>query len=261
MFFLTRFLFELFTPFIFSIFLQIFALLAQLLKKRKLGNTLLVSGLFIQLFCGYGLFVRNAVENQEHTYPALTEAMIQSLTTKTVDYIVVLGSGHVSDPALPANSQIAGSSLYRLVEGIRLISYFPHSKLVVSGGGGYDPVPNAEIAKEVALSLGVAPDRILVENRPKDTLAEATMLSPLLREKEFILVTSATHMSRAIKIFTSKGLHPIAAPTDYIIKKGQGKEPGSILPSTANLELSRRFMYEWVAEKWNKIKLHIQSFQ
>ena len=33
----------------------------------------------------------------------------------------------------------------RLVEGIRIHRNLPGSKLILSGGGGFDPVPNAKI--------------------------------------------------------------------------------------------------------------------
>ena len=40
-------------------------------------------------------------------------------------WIVVLGGGHVSDPSLPANSQINPAALARVVEGVRLYKAIP----------------------------------------------------------------------------------------------------------------------------------------
>jgi hypothetical protein len=45
----------------------------------------------------------------------------------------------------PVTDQISKSSLTRLVEGIRIHKELPGSKLVLSGGGGFDPMPNARI--------------------------------------------------------------------------------------------------------------------
>ncbi len=58
---------------------------------------------------------------------------------------MVLGGGHASAPDLPANSQVNGATLGRLVEGVRLHRAIPGSKLLLSGGAVFDPVPEAEI--------------------------------------------------------------------------------------------------------------------
>jgi uncharacterized SAM-binding protein YcdF (DUF218 family) len=151
--------------------------------------------------------------------------------------------------------------LYRLVEGIRLGHIFPESKLIISGGKGYDPVPNAEVVNKVARSLGFPKDRIVVENRPRDTLQEAEMLSSMLGNSPFLLVTSALHMPRAMDIFQAHGLHPIAAPTDFIVKQHIVTPAGYIFPSTANLDLSKRMIYEWIGTVWKMIKNNVENYR
>ena len=106
----------------------------------------------------------------------------------------------------------------------------------------------------MAESIGVPKERIIIENRPRDTLQEAEMLFPLLGQEAFVLVTSAMHMPRAMRIFQDHGMHPIAAPTDYVIKQEVVEAPGKLFPSAGNLDLSRRILYEWVAEQWMFIK-------
>lgn len=133
-----------------------------------------------------------------------------------------------------------------MVEGGRLLQHYPKAKLLISGGVGYDPVPNAEVVADVAVSLGVAADRIVVENRPRDTLEEAELLLPVVQTDPFILVTSAHHMGRAIDIFQSYGMQPIAAPTDYIIKNHLVEPPGALFPTGGNFDLSARILYEWL---------------
>jgi uncharacterized SAM-binding protein YcdF (DUF218 family) len=54
---------------------------------------------------------------------------------------------------------------------------------------------------------------------PKDTKEEAQAAKKLLKEKPFILVTSASHMKRAMDIFNKEGLHPVAAPTYHTASK------------------------------------------
>lgn len=255
MFYLTRLLVELFSPFNISLLLLIVALFLLLLRRSKPAAICLGAALIIQLFCGYGFFVKEEIGKRENLFPAITRERIATLDALQVQYIVVLGSGHVSDKRLPETSQIGGASLYRLTEGIRLLNIFSGAKLIVTGGIGHDPVPNAHVVGQVAEALGVPSDRIIMEDRPRDTVQEAEYLQPLLGKETFILVTSALHMPRAIEIFRNLGMQPIAAPTDYIVKHHEVELPGTIFPSTANFDLSRRIIYEWIGSIWSKIKI------
>jgi uncharacterized SAM-binding protein YcdF (DUF218 family) len=259
MFYLSRAVVELAAPFPFSITLLVLAFLLLVFRKVRLGTVCLGLALFLQIFCGYGFFVRERITDQEALYPAMTEAGLKELKEKQFKYIVVLGSGHVSDSRLSAVSQLGGSSLYRLVEGVRLLQVKPEAKLVVSGGIGYDPVANALVVGQVAESIGVPKDKIIIENRPRDTLQEAEVLFPLLGQEIFVLVTSAMHMPRAMKIFQDRGMHPIAAPTDYVLKQEVVEPPARLFPSAGNLELSRRILYEWLAEQWTFIKKTVEK--
>ena len=259
--YLTRLLVELLNPLIIGILLLIASLFFLLFRKNKMGVACLSLALFLQIFCGYGFIVKKEIGKREQLFPPLTQEAITNLDDQRIEYIVVLGSGHVSDDRLPETSQIGGSSLYRLIEGIRLINLFPGSKLVLSGGIVYDPVPNADVVKRVAESLGVSSDRIIAENRPIDTVQEAKYLEPLLGKENFILVTSALHMPRAIDVFKDFGMQPIAAPTDYIVKRHVIEPPGVIFPSTANFDLSPRIIYEWIGSEWNKINLVLTNSQ
>lgn len=254
MFYLSRLVVEILSPFNLSLLLFVTALFSLIFKYRKVSILLLTLGLSIQLMCGYGLVVRSQISAKERVYSALSEKELGELLDLHIDSIVVLGSGHVSDPDLPVTSQIGGSSLFRLVEGLRLAHSFSDSRLILSGGKGYDPVANAEIVSRVARKIGFDENRIVVENRPRDTLQEAELLSELLGSKSFILVTSALHMPRAMAIFEAQGMRPIAAPTDYIFKNHHVVPPGDIFPSTSNIELSRRMFYEWIGSLWKELQ-------
>jgi len=115
-----------------------------------------------------------------------------------VKFIVVLGGGHTSNPNLPLSSQLSETSMIRLIEGIRMYRKYPGSKLILSGGRVFDPVPNAMIMASVAQELGVDEHDIIRESESKDTLDEARLIKPLVRDEQFILVTSAAHMPRSM---------------------------------------------------------------
>jgi len=257
MFFLSRLIVELLSPFTCSLILLFVSLLFYVFHRRYLGIVFQVIGLSILLLFGYGVVTKKQLLILEDTYHPFDITTVSKDTREEIRYIVVLGSGHVSDSRLPVTSQIGGSSLYRLVEGIRVKRELPWASLVISGGVGYDPVPNADVVANVANIIGLDPKSVIIENRPHDTIEEMVLLKPLLQEKPFVLVTSAAHMVRAMNIFLQSGMHPIAAPTDYIAKQHINPPAGTLFPSTDNLSISKRIIYEWVGTLWSKIKVLI----
>jgi len=171
-----------------------------------------------------------------------------------VDYVVVLGSGHNSDPDLPVSSRLSEAGLYRLVEGLRIAQAQPRSILVLSGYGGADPRPNAEVYRDVAVSLGFPVARIVTEGRPHNTAEEAELLEPLLSGHRFALVTSATHMPRAVALFRARGLVPVPAPTGYLGARVPGMRALDFVPEAGGLERAQRAWYEVLSRLWAHLK-------
>ena len=73
---------------------------------------------------------------------------------RNLKWMVVLGGGHTSYLRLPAMSKISKASLARLVEGIRIYKLFPASKLVLSGGSPFSPVPNEFVSYPLFVLIG-----------------------------------------------------------------------------------------------------------
>ena len=67
----------------------------------------------------------------------------------------------------------------------------------------------------LAQSLGVPPDRLVPANEAKDTYGNAMEVKPLVKNQPFLLVTSASHLPRSLKIFRKLGLKPLPAPGDF----------------------------------------------
>lgn len=128
----------------------------------------------------------------------------------------------------------------------------PGTKLVLSGGKGFDMVANATVMALVAKALNVAEEKIVTEPRPQDTAEEARLLQPLLRTMPFVLVTSAVHMKRAMELFAKQGMHPIPAPTDYIFRSNK-RSPMDLLPSIRNASLTERMVYEHLGRLWARM--------
>ena len=184
-----------------------------LLRHKHIRATLFLSLSFIWLFLiSYSPFANALLYKYENVYPTLHQA------PKNVSYIYVLGSGHHTDAAQPITSQNSEISSVRLNEAIRLYHQLEKNPtIIVSGYSGlYDPTSGAQIQKQLAIALGVKADKLHLEPTAKDTQDEAEAAKKYIGNAPFILVTSASHMKRAIKFFNHIGLKPIPAPTNHL---------------------------------------------
>lgn len=185
----------------------------------------------------------------------ITEGELQTFNTnETPEFIVVLGCGHTNNDAISITSQIHNCSLVRVSEGVRLWQRYPNAKLVFSGYGGQQPISNAETNKTLAISLGVPNHQIITEPGAKDTEEEAILMAPLLHNKVFALVTSASHMSRAMVFFQQQDLSPIAAPTGHLYKGNQHPILREYLPDANNIHKTEVATYELLGRLWQWMK-------
>ncbi|MCI5125688.1 MAG: hypothetical protein D3925_14740 [Candidatus Electrothrix sp. AR5] len=253
-----RFLVPFFAPLPVGMFCIILALFFLLFRLRKMAVLSLLVTLCLFIVFGYGLPARQSLEKLERKYTPLDIQKIPEKEQRNIRFVVVLGSANTTDPAIPESNQLNTTSLYRLVEGIRIQRQLPQTFLILSGGANQDPLANAAVAGRVAKLLGVNSGRLVTEERPRDTVEEAKLLQPMLKDMPFILVTSAAHMERAMNLFQEVGTRPIAAPTDFLIKNNNQLTSSSFVPTCENIEFSQRMLYEWAAQAWNSVKRLIQ---
>ena len=173
---------------------------------------------------------------------------------KNVKYIYVLGSGHHTDNSHPITSQLSETAVVRLNEGLRHYHQLnKQAQIIVSGYHGlHDITEHAIMQKKLATSLGMKETEIILHLGTRDTEEEAQAGKALLDTKPFILVTSASHMTRALKIFRDAGLNPIAAPTNHL---GNIKHPNYTHIFSANtLKKSHIIWHEYLGLVWQKCK-------
>ena len=87
----------------------------------------------------------------------------------------------------------------------------------------------------IAELLGVKPQDIVLESDSRDTADEAEIIAKMIGRERFILVTSAAHMPRSMALFKKRGLQPIPAPTDFLVREGPGPDPGRFFPHASSL--------------------------
>lgn len=215
-------------------------------KRGRLGQLLVALALVLLWGLAFAPLSERVASPLEHDYPAFPG--------DSVDYVVVLGSGHDSDPTLPVSSRLSGQGIYRLVEGVRIAVAEPWAGVIFSGYGGADPRPNALVYRDVALALGLDSTRTQVEPTPQDTHQEAVLLAPVLRGHRFALVTSAMHMPRAMALFRAEGLDPVAAPTGFMTAQPQPFDWMEAFPDERALLMTHRAWYERLGRVWARVR-------
>jgi uncharacterized SAM-binding protein YcdF (DUF218 family) len=165
-------------------------------------------------------------------------------------HVLVLAGAHVTDPRLPLTSQLGSGSLVRLVEGIRLYRRIPGATLILSGGRPFDPVATADVMAQMARELGVPASDIRRESASRDTKDQARLLAETIGDAPFYMVTSASHMPRAVALFRKQGLRPIPAPTGHTVRRGGGWSPALFYPSPGALCVAHAATYEYLGLAW-----------
>ncbi|WP_413493304.1 YdcF family protein [Shewanella baltica] len=213
-------------------------------RRRSMAKYLVSCAFFVLLFLSSQLGVNTLVRPLESAYP------INSTPITGACFVMVLGSAHSDIQGATAVQSLSAVALARLSEGLRQLNLGQECKLIVSGWGGeLTQVSHAEMMAKAAVELGVDKRTIIQFPLARDTLEEAQYLQWELGEEPFRLVTSATHMPRAMAIFTGKGLHPDAAPTDFI-----GREDFWWRLTADNLVASQRAIHEYVGRLWLWLK-------
>ena len=223
-----------------------FGLISLFLSRYRVAKIILpLSVIWIALF-SYGPISDMLLKPLENRHSALLK------TPVGVDYVLVLGNGHKTDVCLPITTELDPTAVIRLSEGIRHYNNLGDAKLVVSGYAGlYDKNCHAQMQKRLAIALGIPAEDIITFDTPKDTQEEALAMKKLAGVKPFILVTTASHMPRAYKIFTKLGLKPIAAPTDY---HARGTSEWLHMPRGDALRGSDIAFHEYYGLIWEWIK-------
>lgn len=175
-------------------------------------------------------------------------------TAETVDFVMVLGSGHVIDHAMPITSELSRTSLMRLAEGLRIHQLYPESKLILSGYGGGQEISQARMMAKVALALGAKKNDILLLETARDTWEEAFQAASVVGDKKLVLVTSASHMTRALYEFDQAGLNPTPAPTNFLASNKIKQPWERYQPKAKYLEQTERYWHETLGQWWQNLR-------
>jgi uncharacterized SAM-binding protein YcdF (DUF218 family) len=226
---------------------------------KRIGKYLLVLGIISYLAFSSSPVSMALLGRLENRYPPL----LNTKGVEEVDTIVLLTGAAWEDPRLPLTSWVGETSVSRLLEAIRLFHLIPDARVVISGGPldtDERDVPVSRIVGELASAMGIPGERIMLETNSTNTYGNGVEIKKIVGSKPFVLVTSASHLPRAIAVFQKLGLSPIPAPADFRVTRNKSrsfsstgellKEMISALPSSTNLAHSERAFHEYAGFIW-----------
>ena len=150
-------------------------------------------------FCGLGIFcfglllfcgVEGMILSQYHAQ-----------ASPGADYLIVLG----------AQWKASGPSEVlrrRLDQAADYLAGNPDTQVIVSGGqGSNESIPEAEGMRDYLVAVGIAPERIIVENQSSNTYENLVFSAHYLNQQQdsVVIVTNNFHMFRALGIAKKQG--------------------------------------------------------
>ncbi|WP_214470937.1 YdcF family protein [Mesorhizobium sp. dw_380] len=227
-----------------TIFLLLAGLIAGMIGRRRLavtGSVLAFLILALSAWTSLGAMMLNPLE-ERFPRPPLPQK---------VDGIIVLGGSFEGAINLVRGGYELSSSGDRMVETAILARRFPQAKVVVSGGSAslfVDREGDADTAPRLLGPLGVSADRLILEDKSRNTYENAVFSRKLVEPKPgetWLLVTSAFHMPRAKALFDKAGFPVVTWPVDYRTsgKEGVGLFRDNAADSVENTTIAIR---EWI---------------
>ncbi len=168
--------------------------------------------------------------------------------------IVVLGGTQVGiAPPRFEPDELTGS---RLLTAARLFHSRKAPGILVTGGVPYRlgsgiVRTEADDMRDILVDMGVPNAAILLEETARNTVENADFSAKILRQRgisDILLVTSALHMPRALKLFQATGLKVTPVPTSREVGEGP-LELESLIPAAVSVSKSTYSIKEYIG-RW-----------
>lgn len=228
-------------PLMIAVLIGAVAFVYRLRGRQRSATWLLVIAAAIVYLGATGRVGDALLGSLESRYPPLQDGSLP-----TVGYVVVLGSSYAPHDGIPVTAALDADGLARIVEGIRLVRRLGDVRLVVSGGAPPGETQPAIGYAMLAHGLGVDDRSLVVLNGSLDTGAEARSVAALIGAAPFILVTSASHMPRAMRLMERAGARPIPAPTAQRVNRAASRGWSGMLPTSSGLSKTEHALHEYL---------------
>lgn len=189
----------------------------------------------------------------EWEYPPIYER------PKSVQAIVVLGSGVAPPDAVRKKAALDVSGLRRCVKAVELYHAGSPCPIVVTGGRvtAYKKGPvMSEVMRDFLITQGVAAEDIILENKSRSTYENATRSKELLSGRGIdtvLVVTDATHLVRSLRCFRKLGMTAYAGGCGYSATEFHFTT-SSFLPSAGAAAMNQMVFHEWLGLFYYRVR-------
>ena len=222
------------------------AALGLLLSGRsRAAGWVLVAHVFSLWFCSMPWTAVTLGAWWEGRYPPV--ALEETVETDTV---LVLG-GAVRRTGEPPGENLTDAS-DRVLRAARLYRAGKADRILVVGGNVPwldDGVAEGRRMLDLLVEWGVPTEAILVEGTSRNTRENALRAAEMVRShgwSSLLLVTSASHMERALGAFRAAGLEVIPSPTDFRMLEECGCGLLDFLPDSRALDATTGVLRELI---------------
>ena len=202
---------------VFWILLLLLIAVVLLPRRPQAARRWVLAAVAMLLLGGWAPLPDALLRHLERQYPEPPAMPIQQYAG-----VVVLGgaleSGYVGEGS--EEPQVNGAA-ERMTTVLPLLRQVPDLAVVFTGGQGeyFGTGPSeAERARRFFVQLGLDPQRIRLEDKSRNTYENAVFtarLSGIDARKPWILITSASHMPRALAVFRKQGWNVIPYSVDF----------------------------------------------
>lgn len=224
-------------------------------RWKRTGRCMVGAGLILLVIFGYNIGTMPVLRSIERSYPSLTAEMIAELPPATD--ILVLGQGLADEPGLPANSRIGETYLARIVESVRVHRMLPDSRIFISVAGYVSIEDKQTFLDELADMLVVERDAFILLAGARDTDDELNLVLEQFEGSSLVLVSSASHLPRAMRMFAATDIDVIPSPCGYSAFYPTEDAPWSplaLFPSARQMRVSENAIYELLGNLWVRLR-------
>jgi uncharacterized SAM-binding protein YcdF (DUF218 family) len=145
------------------------------------------------------------------------------------------------------------STADRFIQAARLYKQGFISRIIITGGNALfvkdDQYNEADFVAKNLTDLGIPASDIIAERKAKNTIENSVFSEHLLDSahipEPYVLITSALHIPRAVKIFEKRGMKIRPYPCDYRVTENDTRFTWrSIIPSSGAFDLWSVFFRE-----------------
>lgn len=234
--------------------LLIITLLLMVIRKRRAAGLVLLATVLLIFVAGNDWTAHTLLRSLESGYQPMKVE-----DAPNADVIVVLG-GALTLPLPPRLYPELNSSSDRLLRALRLYRAGKAGHILLSAGNAF-PEPGlkseAYYAREVLELWGVSESAIVLETRSRNTLENAEYSAPILRRRHWnkvLLVTSASHMDRALMAFHDAGVNVTPVPVDFTAVGSGSVEVLDWVPNAGALAATTYALHEYLGRLWYRLK-------